>query len=76
MYLHRKIKVTLKERANAPSLSFSKPSHKPTKKAFTVKIKDIARSLKYKKNLPWEIYWKLALILSSLTCLKFSIKYF
>ena len=71
MYLDKKIKVTLKERVNAPPLSFSKPSHNPTKKALAVIIKHIDKSQKYKKNLPWEMYWKLALILSSLAFLKF-----
>ena len=74
MRLDKKIKVILKERAKAPPLSFSKPSHKPTKKALAAIIKHIDKSQKYKKNLAWEKYWKLALILSSLACLKFYIK--
>ena len=41
MRLDKKIKVILKERAKAPPLSFSKPSHKPTKKALAAIIKHI-----------------------------------
>ena len=74
MYRDKKIKVTLKERANAPPLSFSKPNYRPTKKALAAIIKHIDKSQKNKKNLDWEKNWKLALILSSFACLKFSKK--